>query len=116
MLLAADSVLHCCTAAVGPTTESMVELNAPHLNFAAMAEGHGCKSTGKKTRLCCASLETKNPNIKPRQARDKHTEQEKLRENGRFFSRSRGDGGGACRAAERSAGTGGRALADRGSV
>jgi len=72
LLLAADSVLHCCTAAVGPTTESMVELNAPHLNFAAMAEGHGCKSTGKKTRLCCASLETKTPNIKPRQARDKH--------------------------------------------
>ena len=27
----------------------MVELDSPHLNFAAMAEGHGCKSTVART-------------------------------------------------------------------
>ena len=34
---------------VGSTTESMVELDSPHLNFAKMAEGHGCKSTVART-------------------------------------------------------------------
>ena len=42
--------------AVGPTTESMVELDKPHLNFAAMAEGHGCKSTVAKTEVIRLSL------------------------------------------------------------
>ena len=27
----------------------MVELDSPHLNFAAMAAGHGCKSSTAKT-------------------------------------------------------------------
>jgi len=34
----------------------MVELDKPNLNFAAMAEGHGCKSTVAKTEVIRLSL------------------------------------------------------------